>query len=119
MLDRVLFCSILFHEFFLSFLASGSEDCTVLLWHWNARAQSIVGEADTPTPRAVLTGHDQPVNCVVISAELGLVLSGSSGKNNFGIYQKKFCFHTHEVENCMSAVFRGNSQTYVAEKELE
>ena len=61
------------------YIASGSEDCTVLLWHWNARAQSIVGEADTPTPRAVLTGHDQPVSCVVISAELGLVLSGSSG----------------------------------------
>ena len=39
-----------------------------------------VGEADQPTPRAVLTGHDQPVNCVVISAELGLVLSGSIGK---------------------------------------
>merc|ERR1719189_1774951 len=46
------------------YIASGSEDCTVLLWHWNARAQGIVGEADTPTPRAVLTGHDQPVNCV-------------------------------------------------------
>ena len=86
--DRVLFCSIRFHEFFLSFLASGSEDCTVLLWHWNARAQSIVGEADTPTPRAVLTGHDQPVNCVVISAELGLVLSGSSGN----IFERKTVF---------------------------
>ena len=61
------------------YIASGSEDCTVLLWHWNARAQSIVGEAEMPTPRAVLTGHDQPVSCVVISAELGLVLSGSSG----------------------------------------
>ena len=64
------------------YIASGSDDCTVLLWHWNARAQSIVGEADQPTPRAVLTGHDQPVNCVVISAELGLVLSGSIGIDN-------------------------------------
>ena len=61
------------------YIASGSEDCTVLLWHWNARAQSIVGEAEHPTPRAVLTGHDQPVSCVVISAELGLVISGSNG----------------------------------------
>ena len=49
--------------------------------HWNARAQSIVGEAEHPTPRAVLTGHDQPVSCVVISAELGLVISGSNGKD--------------------------------------
>ena len=47
--------------------------------HWNARAQSIVGEGEHPTPRAVLTGHDQPVSCVVISAELGLVISGSNG----------------------------------------
>jgi len=60
------------------YIASGSEDCTVLLWHWNARAQSIVGEGEHPTPRAVLTGHDQPVSCVVISAELGLVISGSN-----------------------------------------
>ncbi len=51
---------------------------TVLLWHWNARSQSIVGEGETPTPRAVLTGHDQPVACAVISAELGLVISGST-----------------------------------------
>ncbi len=62
------------------YVASGSEDCTVLLWHWNARSQSVVGEGGEghrPAPRAVLTGHDAPVRCVVISAELGLVLSGS------------------------------------------
>jgi len=64
------------------YIASGSEDCTVLLWHWNARSQSIVGEGGEqgPTPRAVLTGHDQAVSCVVISAELGLVMSGSTGE---------------------------------------
>lgn len=47
------------------------------------RLQCIVGESELPTPRAVLTGHDQPVNCVVISAELGLVVSGSIGKDYF------------------------------------
>jgi WD40 repeat protein len=62
------------------YIASGSEDCTVLLWHWNARSQTIVGEADIPTPRATLTGHEQPVTAVVISAELGLVVSASVGK---------------------------------------
>ena len=51
----------------------------IIYRHWNARAQSIVGEGEHPTPRAVLTGHDQPVSCVVISAELGLVISGSNG----------------------------------------
>ncbi|CAH1393721.1 unnamed protein product [Nezara viridula] len=59
------------------YIASGSADCTVLLWHWNARSQTIVGEGDVPTPRATLTGHEQPVTAVVISAELGLVVSAS------------------------------------------
>lgn len=59
------------------YIASGSADCTVLLWHWNARTQSIVGEGEVPTPRATLTGHEQSVTAVVISAELGLVVSGS------------------------------------------
>lgn len=62
------------------YIASGSADCTVLLWHWNARSQTIVGEGEVPTPRATLTGHEQPVTAVVISAELGLVVSGSVGK---------------------------------------
>ncbi|XP_011499383.1 PREDICTED: neurobeachin-like [Ceratosolen solmsi marchali] len=59
------------------YIASGSADCTVLLWHWNARTQMIVGESEAPAPRATLTGHEQPVTAVVISAELGLVVSGS------------------------------------------
>lgn len=29
------------------YIASGSADCTVLLWHWNARTQSIVGEGES------------------------------------------------------------------------
>lgn len=95
------------------FLASGSDDCTVRLWLWNARAQlvtsgtglsgsssgssAVVGDSsgslvgsgggqggtghlgDTPSPRAVLTGHESPITAVVISAELGLVMSGSAG----------------------------------------
>lgn len=65
------------------YIASGSADCTVLLWHWNARTQSIVGEGDVPTPRATLTGHEQAVTSVVISAELGLVVSGSSSKSTW------------------------------------
>lgn len=60
------------------YIASGSADCTVLLWHWNARTMTIVGEGDIPTPRATLTGHEQPVAAVVISAELGLVVSASA-----------------------------------------
>lgn len=64
------------------YVASGSDDCTVLLWHWNARTQAIAGDnanPDTPTPRATLTGHENEVTCIVVSAELGLVVSGSKG----------------------------------------
>lgn len=68
------------------YVASGSADCTVLLWHWNARTQTIVGEGELPTPRATLTGHDQPVSVVVISAELGLVVSGSISKCKHSFY---------------------------------
>ncbi|XP_052752766.1 neurobeachin [Galleria mellonella] len=59
------------------YIASGSEDCTVLLWHWSARHGGIVGEGDTPAPRVSLTGHDAPLAAVLVSAELGLVISCS------------------------------------------
>ncbi|XP_076348345.1 neurobeachin-like [Tachypleus tridentatus] len=64
------------------YIVSGSQDCSVLLWLWNARAQMIAGDIsspDVPTPRATLTGHENPVMCVVVSAELGLVVSCSKG----------------------------------------
>jgi len=44
--------------------------------------QAIVGDADHPTPRATLTGHDSPVTALVISAELGLVVSASECTNS-------------------------------------
>ena len=49
----------------------------MLLWHWNARSKAIVGEGEVPTPRAILTGHEHTITCTVISAELGLVISGA------------------------------------------
>lgn len=73
------------------YIASGSTDCTVLLWHWNGRTLTV-GEGEAPAPRVTLTGHEQPVTAVVVSAELGLVVSGSLGTISiqicilFGVY---------------------------------
>lgn len=75
------------------YIASGSADCTVLLWHWNARTQTIVGEGEVPTPRATLTGHEQPVAAVVISAELGLVVSGSNSECSWRWRSLEFVFY--------------------------
>ncbi|XP_055330476.1 neurobeachin-like [Paramacrobiotus metropolitanus] len=65
------------------YVATGSEDCTVLLWVWNARNQCIAGDSNTagepPTAKATLTGHEDTVVSLVVSAELGLVLSASKG----------------------------------------
>lgn len=34
---------------------------------------------EKPTPKAILTGHQSEIACVVVSAELGIVVSGSKG----------------------------------------
>lgn len=63
------------------YIASGSLDCTVVLWHWNAQMQAIAGEYNIPgepaAPRAILTGHDAHITMISVSAEHGLVLSAS------------------------------------------
>ncbi|XP_037533810.1 neurobeachin [Nematolebias whitei] len=62
------------------YIVSGSRDATLLLWYWSGR-HHIIGDnpsnGDYPSPRAVLTGHDQEVACVSVCAELGLVISGA------------------------------------------
>ncbi|KAI6202519.1 Rugose [Aphelenchoides besseyi] len=63
------------------YVASGSLDCTVVLWHFNNQNQMIIGEyntpGETPSPRAILTGHDAEITAICVSAEHGLVISGS------------------------------------------
>ena len=34
-------------------------------------------DTQVPTPRAILTGHEHTITCAVISAELGMVISGA------------------------------------------
>ena len=45
----------------------------------------------TTTPRAILTGHDYEITCAAVCAELGLVLSGSTGKSVSGTTIKRVC----------------------------
>lgn len=44
------------------FLATGSLDATVMLWHWNNHLQQIVGDmnvqGEAPSPRTILTGKE-------------------------------------------------------------
>ena len=63
------------------YVVTGSKDCTVLVWHWNAKQCSILGDnasVNDPTPKATLTGHASEITCVAVSAELGIIISGSS-----------------------------------------
>uniref|UniRef100_A0A915DUB9 Neurobeachin n=1 Tax=Ditylenchus dipsaci TaxID=166011 RepID=A0A915DUB9_9BILA len=50
------------------YIASGSLDCT-----------STTRREKTPSPRAILTGHDSEVTAICVSAEHGIVISGSKG----------------------------------------
>lgn len=36
--------------------------------------------SEIASPRVTLTGHENAVTCVVVSAEIGLVISGSRGQ---------------------------------------
>ena len=38
----------------------------------------LLGESDCASPRATLTGHDRPLVALVVSAELGLVVSAAA-----------------------------------------
>uniref|UniRef100_A0AC34RIY4 Neurobeachin n=1 Tax=Panagrolaimus sp. JU765 TaxID=591449 RepID=A0AC34RIY4_9BILA len=63
------------------YIASGSLDCTVVLWHFSQHHQAIAGEyniaGEAPAPRAILTGHDAEITAICVSAEHGVVISGS------------------------------------------
>ncbi|CAG0892568.1 unnamed protein product [Cyprideis torosa] len=67
-------------------IATGSEDCTVRLWLWSTRSGQVISGGANPQldsgvcgDRTTLTGHDAPITCLVVSGELGIVVSGSKG----------------------------------------
>jgi len=63
------------------FIATGSQDCSLLVWFWNERYAQVEGAGVSPVhnplPKLTITGHTAPVLSALISAELGLVISGS------------------------------------------
>lgn len=63
------------------YLATGSQDCSLLLWTWNEKYAQVEGSGvsavHNPLPKLTISGHHTPVLSAVICAELGLVISGS------------------------------------------
>ena len=67
------------------FVATGSRDSTIMIWIWNGMRGQIVNKdlspvqaaEENPSPGAILTGHIRQIVGVVISSELGLVISAS------------------------------------------
>ena len=82
------------------YLVSGSQDCSVLLWTWNAKYSVVEGgggggggsvggssanyfqssAGGNPLPKLTLVGHQAPVSSVLISAELGIIVSSSASR---------------------------------------
>jgi hypothetical protein len=66
------------------FVATGSRDSTIMIWIWNGQKGLIVNKDltsansnENPSPGAILTGHIRQIVGVVVSSELGLVISAS------------------------------------------
>jgi hypothetical protein len=63
------------------YLATGSQDCSLLIWSWNDRYAQVEGSGVTavhnPLPKLSLCGHLSPVLSAMICSELGLIVSGS------------------------------------------
>lgn len=66
------------------FIVSGSQDCSVLLWSWNAKYSQIEGNGNyqtaNPLPKLTLCGHESPITSLLISGELGIVVSASCNR---------------------------------------
>ena len=66
------------------FIATGSRDSTIMIWIWNGAKGLIVNKdlttvspEENPSPGAILTGHVRQIVGVVVSSEVGLVISAS------------------------------------------
>nr|XP_027200163.1 neurobeachin-like [Dermatophagoides pteronyssinus] len=81
------------------YVCSGSQDCSVLLWTWNAKYSQIEGNgcfhSSNPLPKLTLCGHQSPITSLLISAELGIIVSSSLNK---------ILIHTTTQGECISEI---------------
>lgn len=63
------------------YIATGSQDCSLLLWTWNDKYAQVEGSGvsavHNPLPKLTISGHQTAVLSALICAELGLIISGS------------------------------------------
>ena len=86
----------------ICYLASGSADCTLSCCGTGMRNRSLLpaittskSAGETPSPRAILTGHDAEICSMCVSAEHGLIISGPKGHPH--------CDHSVECwNNCLT-----------------
>lgn len=81
------------------YIVSGSQDCSVLLWTWNAKYSQIEGNgsfnSSNPLPKLTLCGHQSTITSLLISAELGIIVSSSLNK---------ILIHTTTQGECISEI---------------
>lgn len=90
------------------YVATGSQDCSVLLWTWNAKYAQIEGSGvsavHNPLPKLTISGHESPILSVLISAELGLLISGS---------RNHMLVHTTTHAECLVEIQLNSSHLYM------
>uniref|UniRef100_A0A915PD97 Neurobeachin beta-propeller domain-containing protein n=1 Tax=Meloidogyne floridensis TaxID=298350 RepID=A0A915PD97_9BILA len=115
-----------------SYIASGSADCTVVLWHFSQNTGAIAGEfnsvGELPVPRAILTGHEAVITAITVSAEHGLVISGAKDgtlliHTTMGDFLRNIEFNDGNLStinqillnrDCQLAIFHGLQQKLIS-----
>uniref|UniRef100_A0A8C3ANH6 Transducin beta like 3 n=1 Tax=Cyclopterus lumpus TaxID=8103 RepID=A0A8C3ANH6_CYCLU len=85
-----------------SFIASGSQDCTLKVWDLPADLSTTGADMHQLTPRTTEKAHDKDVNSVAVSPNDKLLATGSQDRT------AKLWSLAGEVEVGMLGVFRGH-----------
>lgn len=73
----VITCLAFARDFGDSWLATGSRDCTLMIWAVNVAASGADALPLGDHPLHILYGHDDAVTSVAVNAEIDIVVSGS------------------------------------------